>query len=42
MTELAWDGKAERVAGDRPAAAGGYEEEVLEEGIAWWQVTVTF
>jgi len=37
MTELAWDGKAERVAGDRPADAGGY----FEEEVAG-QVTATF
>jgi len=32
-----------RAAGDRPAHAGRYfEEEAWEEGIACWQVTVTF
>jgi hypothetical protein len=34
MTEPAWDGKAERTAGDRPADAGGcFEDEGWEEGI---------
>jgi len=34
MTEPAWDGKAERAAGDRPADAGRYfEGEVWEEEV---------
>jgi len=41
MNEPAWDGKTERIAGDRPADAGGYfEEEVWEEAAG--QVNATF
>ena len=41
MNEPAWDGKTERIAGDRSADAGGYfEGEVWKEKVS--QVTVTF